>query len=432
MIRAARIFAPTSSIRLALIDAAVVAAVFFALVRSGVFVSPSFFLSHGGSERLAALIAILILSMYVSGLYDRKRLGSRIFLFQQLSLCAGISLISQALIAWLYDPWTLPRNLALYGLLLCIFALFAWRMLREAILARFEGTGTLLILGTDLTAHRLARHIAGHPAQHLAVAGTLTNNPANAVPPVLGGLADLRAVAAALRPDLIVSGLTDSRDRMPVAAMVDLRYGGYRIEEAGAACELICRHISARDLRPSRMLFSSDFDVKDTPLPLLIADLAVAAILFLAGAPFALACAALLWVSGRKPVFTRETCVGFQGRHFVRRGLNLPDSGVPAALARGLHLEAWPDLWNVLLRRMSLVGPRPQLPVMAAELGKLLPVHEYRRNIRPGITGWAQVNLKGSDLLDAVREVEFDLYYIRNRSLSLYAYILLHGLREAV
>ncbi len=57
--------------------------------------------------------------------------------------------------------------------------------------------------------------------------------------PVLGGISDIRDIASTLKPDLIVSGLADARDRMPIAEMVDLRYSGCRIEEAGIACELI-------------------------------------------------------------------------------------------------------------------------------------------------------------------------------------------------
>jgi undecaprenyl-phosphate galactose phosphotransferase/putative colanic acid biosynthesis UDP-glucose lipid carrier transferase len=80
---------------------------------------------------------------------------------------------------------------------------------------------------------------------------------------------------------------------------------------------------------------------------------------------------------------------------------------------------------------MSMVGPRPRRLGIARELNQLLPVDEYRQNARPGITGWAQINLSPNDMLDAIIEVEHDLYYLRNQSLSLYTYILLHGLRAA-
>lgn len=433
MIRAARIFAPIGSIRLALVDAVVIAGVFF-LIANWIVIEDTtvYFLEDGGAVRLAPLIAILILAMYFSGLYERKQMHGRIFLLQQLGFCAGVGLISQALISYIYAPWTLPRSLALYGLMASLVALFVWRVLHDLLLSQLAGTGAVLIIGTDRTAHRLARHIANHPGLNLTVAGCLTNTPESAMAPVLGGVNDIRDVARTLQPALIVSGLADARDRMPVAEMVELRYSGCRIEEAGTACELICRHVSARDLRPSRMLFLQDFDAKDVSLAVFITDILVSSLLLVAGAPLAMTYALLLRLSDGKPVFIREICTGYQGRPFVSRRLRIKASGALAAVARSLHLDDWPQLWNVLSRRMSMVGPRPRRLGIAKELSRLLPIDEYRRNARPGITGWARINLEPADLIDAIAEVEYDLYYIRNQSVSLYIYILLHGWRAAI
>jgi lipopolysaccharide/colanic/teichoic acid biosynthesis glycosyltransferase len=433
MIRAARIFAPTSSFRLALMDAVVIVGVFY-LIAHWIVLDDTlvYFLDEGGAARLAPLLAIFILTMYFSGLYERKHLRGRIFLLQQLGFCAGVGLISQALVSYIDPAWTLPRSLALYGLVASIVVLFVTRVLRDALLSQMEGNGAVLILGTDLTAQRLAHHIARNPGLNLTVAGCLTNTPESAMAPVLGGISDIRDVAGSLKPDLIVSGLADARDRMPVAEMVELRYSGCRIEEAGTACELICRHVSARDLRPSRMLFLKDFDAKDVSVAVFITDIAVSSLLLVVGAPFALIYAGLLRLSDGKPVFTKEICTGYQGRPFVSRQLRVESSGALATFARALHLDDWPQLWNVLSRRMSMVGPRPRRQDIARELSRILPVDEYRQNARPGITGWARINLEPGQLTDAIAEVEYDLYYVRNQSVSLYIYILLHGWRAAI
>jgi lipopolysaccharide/colanic/teichoic acid biosynthesis glycosyltransferase len=219
---------------------------------------------------------------------------------------------------------------------------------------------------------------------------------------------------------------------MPVAEMVELRYSGCRIEEAGTACELICRHVSARDLRPSRMLFLQDFDAKDVSLAVFITDIVISSLLLIVGAPFALLYALLLRLSDGKPVLRKEICMGYQGRPFVSRQLRVKSSGALAAVGRAMHLDDWPQLWNVLTRRMSMVGPRPRRLSIAKELSNILPIDEYRQNARPGITGWARINLEPGDLTDAIAEVEYDLYYVRNQSVSLYIYILLHGWRAAI
>jgi lipopolysaccharide/colanic/teichoic acid biosynthesis glycosyltransferase len=433
MTRAARIFAPTSSFRLALIDALVIVGVFYLIAHWIVLDDTlTYFLNEGGAVRLAPLLVIFILTMYFSGLYERKHLQGRIFLLQQLGFCAGVGLISQAVVSYVRASWTLPRIVALYGLVASIIVLFLWRVLRDALLSQLEGSGGVLILGTDLTARRLARHIARNPSLNLTVAGCLTNSPESAMAPVLGSISDIRDIARALKPDLIVSGLADARDRMPIAEMVDLRYSGCRIEEAGIACELICRHVSARDLRPSRMLFQQDFDGQDVSVSVFITDIVVSSLLLIVGAPFALIYAALLRLSDGKPVFKKEICTGYHGQPFVSRQLRIESSGALASFARVLHLDDWPQLWNVLSRRMSMVGPRPRRLGIAKELSRLLPIDEYRQNARPGITGWARINLEASELTDAIAEVEYDLYYVRNQSVSLYIYILLHGWRSAI
>ena len=222
---------------------------------------------------------------------------------------------------------------------------------------------------------------------------------------------------------------------MPVAEMVDLRYSGCRIEEAGTACERICRYgVSARDLRPSRMLFMQDFDAKDISFAVFVTDLAVSSLLFVVGAPFALVYAALLRLSdaasripGRRPVPAirdAPVCEPPVAGRVVRVRL--------AAFARALHLDDWPQLWNVLSGNMSMVGPQPRRIGIARELSRILPVDEYRQNARPGITGWARINMESAEPTDAIAEVEYDLYYVRNQSVSLYIYILLHGWRAAI
>ena len=436
MIRAARIFAPISALRLALADAFVVALTFIAIVHFTVAMDTSlFFLEERGALRLLPLIAVLILGMYFGGLYERKRLDGRIFLLQQLAFAGGIALVSQALIAWTYNPLLLPKNFVLYGLAASMVSLFCWRLLRDAILSNLEGTGTVLILGTDATGHRIARHIELHPALHLRVVGSLTNSDCaeTAIQPVLGGLSELKEIARSKKPDMIVAGLLDARDLMPVSEMVDLRYGGVRIEEAGSACELICRCVSARDLRPSRILFTTEFDPRDVPFVVFVVDAVVSAVLLILGAPFALLYAIMLKISDGGTVIEKENCVGYLGRPIVSRHFRVEGSGFPALFARAFNLEYWPQLWNVLLGSMSMVGPRPHRADLAAELNRLLPIHEYRQNARPGITGWAQINLdKEERVADALREIEYDLYYVRYPSISLYSYILLHGLRATL
>jgi lipopolysaccharide/colanic/teichoic acid biosynthesis glycosyltransferase len=90
------------------------------------------------------------------------------------------------------------------------------------------------------------------------------------------------------------------------------------------------------------------------------------------------------------------------------------------ALVRRAHLDELPQLWNVLRGEMSLIGPRPERPEFIPLLAGEIPDYLERLAIRPGMTGWAQVNFRyGSSVEDAAIKLEHDLHYVRNRSLVL-------------
>jgi lipopolysaccharide/colanic/teichoic acid biosynthesis glycosyltransferase len=86
---------------------------------------------------------------------------------------------------------------------------------------------------------------------------------------------------------------------------------------------------------------------------------------------------------------------------------------------RVCRLDELPQLWNVLAGDMNIVGPRPERPTIFAELRVVIPHYHLRQRVRPGITGWAQVNQAYDTCVDDVRrKIEFDLEYVRTRSVS--------------
>ena len=84
------------------------------------------------------------------------------------------------------------------------------------------------------------------------------------------------------------------------------------------------------------------------------------------------------------------------------------------------RIDELPQIFNVLRGDMSFVGPRPERPYFVRQLGKQIPFYWARHSIKPGLTGWAQVNYKyGNSAQDAVRKLQYDLYYVKNHSLFL-------------
>ena len=98
-------------------------------------------------------------------------------------------------------------------------------------------------------------------------------------------------------------------------------------------------------------------------------------------------------------------------------------------LLRSMRLDELPQLWNVLRGEMSLIGPRAEWDRLVGEYEREIPCYHFRHLVKPGITGWAQVNYRyGSGVEDTLRKLEYDLYYIRNFSFVLDASIVLKTL----
>jgi lipopolysaccharide/colanic/teichoic acid biosynthesis glycosyltransferase len=96
------------------------------------------------------------------------------------------------------------------------------------------------------------------------------------------------------------------------------------------------------------------------------------------------------------------------------------------AIIRKLRLDELPQLFNVIKGDMSFVGPRPERPEFVQQLAETIPYYHQRHCVKPGITGWAQLSYPyGSTEKDALSKLEFDIYYVKNRSLIFNIVILL-------
>jgi lipopolysaccharide/colanic/teichoic acid biosynthesis glycosyltransferase len=93
---------------------------------------------------------------------------------------------------------------------------------------------------------------------------------------------------------------------------------------------------------------------------------------------------------------------------------------------RKLRIDELPQLFNVLRGDMSLVGPRPERPEFVARLSETIPYYHERHVVKPGLTGWAQLSYPyGSSDRDALEKLQFDLYYIKHKSLIFNLMVLL-------
>jgi len=100
---------------------------------------------------------------------------------------------------------------------------------------------------------------------------------------------------------------------------------------------------------------------------------------------------------------------------------------------RRTRLDELPQLWNVLSGHMSVVGPRPERPEFVTDLTRQIPYYGQRHVVRPGLTGWAQVRYTyGASVEDALMKLQYDLYYIKNRSLAFDLFIMVKTVKTVL
>ena len=181
-----------------------------------------------------------------------------------------------------------------------------------------------------------------------------------------------------------------------------------------------------------------------------MADLLVAALLLLITAPFMAVAALLIWFEDRGPVFYAQQRSGWLGRPFTvmkLRTMSVQPPDAPAewtqvgdqritaigGILRRLRLDELPQLLNVLVGEMSLIGPRPERPEHEHQLELSIPHYRKRHWMRPGLSGWAQVCAPyASSIEDSDLKLSYDLYYLLHFSTWLDLVILFRTIKTVL
>lgn len=246
------------------------------------------------------------------------------------------------------------------------------------------------------------------------------------------------------RIEEIVIALQDRRCTLPIEALVRCRMLGIRVTEGASFLERATGRIDLGSVRPSWLIFSGGFH--RGPIEILAKrgfDIAFSLGLLVLLAPLLAVVALAVKLNSPGPVLYRQTRVGRFGQAFSimkfrtmvvdaeREGACWAAERDPRITGVGhylrrMRLDEIPQAINVLRGEMSVVGPRPERPEFVGELARAIPYYTERHNLRPGITGWAQINCPyGSSLEDTRLKLGYDLFYLKNYSISLDLVILL-------
>ncbi|HEY4905605.1 MAG TPA: TIGR03013 family XrtA/PEP-CTERM system glycosyltransferase [Candidatus Sulfotelmatobacter sp.] len=392
---------------------------------------------EGGYFKIFVVTGIVLLVSHWLDLYDPSSLGARWDQVFRLLMVLGLVSIVLAGVGFVF-PAVLPGNgSALVGLIILIFLLLGWRTAYTWLVRQPFLRERVYVLGRGEQAQRLVNGLRRHAEMGVEVVGWTGN---------LDGVVNRESVASHLLVlarengvHRVIVAMPDRRNTLPVAELLDLRLAGVKVEEATTWLEKISGRIEVEQLNPSWLIFSDGFRFSSGFMALRRFLSTVVAFMGLVLAlplmPFVMLA---IKMDSQGPIFYRQKRVGIGGSHFhcykfrTMREDAEADTGATWAwdddprittvgkFLRVSRLDEIPQLWCVLKGDMAFVGPRPERPEFVEWLSKEIPYYGVRHVVRPGITGWAQVQYKyGNTLEDAREKLQYDLFYIKNASLGL-------------
>ncbi len=400
--------------------------------------------------------AVLYLSaFYYADLYNfselrlrREIVAAGVRAFSTLALLFGV--------IFLFTQWfEIHSWTVLVHLILTTAFIIVVRTRIDGVLTRYGVFTRTAIVGTGPEARALAVEILKRPENGHQLAWFVstdaqpdtievrTPNPGVSTIPVIPAATLLQRAREARIKQILVA-TADLGVTLPVHELLRCKAEGFPVEDGHTFYERLLGRILTDRLRPEWLIFSGGF-VRSAGARIgkRIVDLVAATCLLAVTLPLCLLVALAIKLEDRGPALFGQVRVGLEGKLFklwkfrsmrvdaeARTGATWAGANDPRITRAGrwirhLRIDEIPQVWNVLRGDMSFVGPRPERPEFVAMLRREIPYYDYRSTVRPGITGWAQVNLPYTATVDDSREkLEYDLYYLKHFSVLMDLFIL--------
>jgi exopolysaccharide biosynthesis polyprenyl glycosylphosphotransferase len=347
-------------------------------------------------------------------------------------VATGIFVTSVVLLVVFFAvPYGVTRPTILIWLPLAAFTVVCWRLLYRRVFARAIFAGRIMLLADADTVERTWPTVDANMAGLYRVVGTVDPDDPDS--------GSRLALAAARREaDLIVLGAHEDMTEELFASLVDCYDNGLVVRSLADIYEELTGRLLVDRLRQSWLLSLHQRSETSRLYAMVKRGIDIAAglvgvVLLMVALPF-------VWlavkIEDRGPIFHRQVRLGQYGRPFqilklrsmsmrARQELHWTEESDEritrvGRVLRRLHLDELPQTWNILRGDMSVVGPRPEQPHYVEELRESIPYYNTRLSVRPGLTGWAQVNFGyGSGVEGARVKLSYDLYYIKRQSVAL-------------
>ena len=401
--------------------------------------------------QLVSFVAALQVSLVAVGAYGVGSFLSLRFAAARLAVAVSLGVLVLSIIYFFVPSISFWRSNLLYSMILACALLVGVRALLGRLFGGERFKRRIVVLGAGPRAARL-RELAEQPGINFIAAGFIAMEvvpaivdatPRDAIPNLAAFITDRHATE-------VVLALEERRNALPLADLLRVKTTGVQVSDFAGFLERETGRIDLGTVNPSWLIFSDGFAAGQmiSATAKRAFDIVASLLLLLATWPLLLAAAIAIKLESKGPVLYRQRRVGLYNQGFdvlklrsmridaeadgQARWAEQRDPRVTRVgrFIRTVRIDELPQAWTVLKGEMSFVGPRPERPPFVSALEQQLPFYAERHMVKPGITGWAQINYPyGASIEDARHKLEYDLYYAKNYSPFLDLLILLQTLR---
>ena len=446
MIRLFNAYFPTRTLLLTVTEALIVTLAFVVSVCfwAGTAMDANIYLLYeNGLGRIGLLVGIFITLMYYFDLYDTTVLSNRREVITRLVGVLGCAFVALSVLYYAFPEISLVGTTLWLGVGIVAVTVPAWRKLFFVLNRSARFSERAILYGDGPLALPLMQEIDSRSELGVRVVGFVgesTDTPAG-IPRFEDG--DLQEIVEQRNARRVVITMGDRRGKLRVDQLLKLKTRGVYIQDGPEYYESITGKIPLDSLRLSWLLFSPGFHVRAAlRLYKRIFSLTLGSLAIVITSPIMLLAAIAVRLNSKGPAIFRQARVGEHGKLFtVYKFRSMFEGSDKIRLSPAEHGDArvtrvgkWlrrtridelPQLFNIVKGDMAFVGPRPFVPEQEEECAAQIPFYRERWLVKPGATGWAQINRGyNATLEDNKEKLAYDLFYIKNVSLGLDLFIM--------
>lgn len=401
---------------------------------------------------LLSFATALQVAMVSVGVYSTESFQSLRYALARLIVALLFGFIFLSILYFLSPAFTLWRSNSLYAMLIAASALVLVRVLLGSMFGGEVFKRRIIVLGAGQRAGRI-RKLEGRSGASFRVAGYIgMRDGEHFVREAVNRSAihNLADYVVRLGASEVVLALEERRNSIPMSDLLRIKTTGVHVNDFSTFLERETGRVDLDSVNPSWLIFSDGFSAgrRISSMSKRFFDVLASALLLALTGPLILIAAICVKLDSKGPAFYRQLRVGLYGQEFwimklrtMRTDAEVDGRAVWAEKddprvtrlgywLRKLRIDELPQCWVVLKGQMSFVGPRPERRQFVEGLEKELRYYAERHMVKPGITGWAQINYPyGASLEDARHKLEYDLYYAKNYTPFLDLLILLQTAR---